>query len=409
MPERKNPTRVITARDVLRKTPGVINDSIIPGARFVIGKRKTRYEISPYINGKHEKASGVYTFTAANLKEAGEQLIEGRQAVRKVLEDARRGIGPKKRKEIEEQEAAKAALNTVEAVGEHEWQVRGRHLSQADERRRLLDDLIKRFGPLPIADLTRYDITSWYYPKGEEARYSANRRLQLLRRICEHAKNEGLIDRNPCEGIDLFPESPRERTATDEEIRTLETRLAETMIHPAIQRIIRVILRTLQRRTEVVELKWSEIDLQRRLWVLPSSRTKSSRRHIVPLVGSVWDLLGEPDDHDHVFHDGAGRPFAPRYVSRAMQRAVKALGIEERLHLHDLRRSGATMMAEHLRIAPHVIGAILNHQPGGVTMRHYAQAEYFDEKTSALRAWDARIREIVSGQPMPEKVTQLRA
>ena len=80
MPERKNPTRVITARDVLRKTPGVINDSIIPGARFVIGKRKTRYEISPYINGKHEKASGVYIFVVtADAK--GFEKVTGRFVV----------------------------------------------------------------------------------------------------------------------------------------------------------------------------------------------------------------------------------------------------------------------------------------------------------------------------------------
>ncbi len=41
----------ITARLLQSKTPGVFNDSVVPGLRFIIGARTRTFRVSPRING----------------------------------------------------------------------------------------------------------------------------------------------------------------------------------------------------------------------------------------------------------------------------------------------------------------------------------------------------------------------
>jgi integrase len=68
--------------------------------------------------------------------------------------------------------------------------------------------------------------------------------------------------------------------------------------------------------------------------------------------------------------------------------------------LHDLRRTCATMMAEAIRIEPHVIEALLNHVSGykagmaGV----YNRAAYINERRAALTRWADYIEAIVASR-----------
>jgi integrase len=65
-------------------------------------------------------------------------------------------------------------------------------------------------------------------------------------------------------------------------------------------------------------------------------------------------------------------------------------------HLHDLRRSAATYMAE-LKVQPHIIEAVLNHVSGhkaGVA-GVYNRAKYSDEMRTALQRWGDHVDGIV--------------
>ena len=46
-----------------------------------------------------------------------------------------------------------------------------------------------------------------------------------------------------------------------------------------------------QRRAEVAEMRWSEVDLEKRLWTLPSQRAKNGRQHTVPITDAMFDVL----------------------------------------------------------------------------------------------------------------------
>ncbi len=76
--------------------------------------------------------------------------------------------------------------------------------------------------------------------------------------------------------------------------------------------------------------------------------------------------------------------------------------------LHDLRRSMVTHMAEDLRIAPHVIEAIVNHVSGsrsGVA-GVYNRALYLDDRRGALNAWAVYVLRVV-GEVETDNVVEL--
>jgi integrase len=77
--------------------------------------------------------------------------------------------------------------------------------------------------------------------------------------------------------------------------------------------------------------------------------------------------------------------------------------------LHDLRRSAATHMAEHLKVQPHVIEALLNHVSGhkGGVAGIYNRATYLAEKTAALAQWADFVLDIVENRD--RKVIPLHA
>lgn len=50
------------------------------------------------------------------------------------------------------------------------------------------------------------------------------------------------------------------------------------------------------RRSEVLEARWSELEQQERLWVIPAERMKGPKEHRVPLSGCGAGDPGEAED-----------------------------------------------------------------------------------------------------------------
>jgi integrase len=155
-------------------------------------------------------------------------------------------------------------------------------------------------------------------------------------------------------------------------------------------RILKLLLLTGQRRNEIGLLRWSEIDLERRLITLPPSRTKNKREHLVPLSPLAISLMPDRlEGSDFVFGGFSGYSNAKAVLDE--RSGVKGWTI------HDLRRTVATLMGEKLGILPHVIEAILNHQSGtksGVA-GIYNRSRYIDECRVALDRWADWISELV--------------
>lgn len=186
-------------------------------------------------------------------------------------------------------------------------------------------------------------------------------------------------------------ERERTRTLTDDEIRALWTALDTVELPSCYPAYVRALLLTGQRRDEVSELPWSEIDGD--VWTIPASRYKTKRDHVVPLTPTVLSLMGSPRKRGFVFSTTDGEvPFSG--FSKARSALDKHLPGMEHWTLHDLRRTARSLMSRagvSSDIAERVLGHVI---PGvrGVYDRH----EYRAEKRDALERLASEIDRIIN-------------
>jgi integrase len=210
------------------------------------------------------------------------------------------------------------------------------------------------------------------------------------------AMREGLAVANPCVDTNRREERPRERVLKDRELALVWHATGDGDYGT----VIRLLILTGQRLTEIADLRWSEIDFDRGVISLSGARTKNGQPHEIPMSDTVRQLLAaRTRSEGRVFGNGRGGMAGWSRRKRRLDKKIAGLNNDTPLpgwvH-HDLRRSAATGMAE-IGIVPHVIEAVLNHQSGhkGGIAGIYNRASYAREKSEALALWDKHIREIV--------------
>jgi integrase len=198
-----------------------------------------------------------------------------------------------------------------------------------------------------------------------------NRVRSSLSAFFNWAVREGLLDANPVTGTARADEGgSRDRVLTQAELAELWVALPQG----DFGEIVRLLALTGQRREEIGSLRWSEVDLNRGMIVLPEERTKNLRQHEVPLSTQALAILArQPKRKGREFIFGIGEAGFSGW-SKSKERLDQALLAKRRerdrrakplpsFRIHDLRRTCATGMAE-LGVQPNVIELALNHVSG---------------------------------------------
>jgi integrase len=221
----------------------------------------------------------------------------------------------------------------------------------------------------------------------------ANHARSTLSAFFVWAQREGLVEANPTLNTYKHEVRARDRVLSNSELAAIWGACDDD----DFGRIVRLLMLTAQRRTEVGGLCWSEIG-EDGMWTLPAARSKNRDKHSIPLVPQALALLPPRRTGDHVF--GCG--FA-NWSRGKLDLDARLAGIAA-WTLHDLRRSAATHMAE-LGAAPHIVETVLNHRKPGVAAV-YNHARYAGEVRQALLLWADHLEAIVTGRD--RKVVSLR-
>ena len=230
-----------------------------------------------------------------------------------------------------------------------------------------------------------------------------NRVRSSLSAFFAWAVTEGFIETNPVTGTAKAEEGGgRERVLSPAELAEIWAALENDQFGD----IVRLLVLTGQRREEIGGLRWSEIDFERGLIVLPPARTKNKRLHEIPLSPLAQAILKrQPRRRDLIFGIGKGgfsgwsdckARLDQRVLTARQETKAKAKPLAD-WRLHDLRRTAATQMAE-LGVLPHIIEAILNHVSGhraGVA-GIYNRARYEGEMREALERWEHYVEVVTS-------------
>jgi integrase len=280
-------------------------------------------------------------------------------------------------------------------------------------------EILPRIGAKHIGGVTKNDVLAILdaiVDRGSPI--TANRCFAVLRKFFNWAADaRGLIVVSPCKGIEApAAENSRDRVLEDDEIR-LAWRAFDAVAWP-FGSLCKLLILTGARRSEIAEASWQEIDLAAKTLTLPGSRTKNGEPHEIPLSDAAVEIIeGLPHIEGKaglVFTTNgrtavSGFSRSRKVIERAMVAELRKTAIErgedpEKVEvpkpwtLHDLRRTCASGMAG-LKIAPHVIEAVLNHKNGTIkgVAKIYNRYNYSSEKRQALGAWARRLEAIVTG------------
>ncbi len=173
-----------------------------------------------------------------------------------------------------------------------------------------------------LSRLERRDFAELHARVGKTYPATANRVLALASSIIGRAIEWGIWHgENPCRGIRRFPEVERDRFLQGSELPRFFAAVAAEP-NTAIRDYILLALLTGARRSNVLEMRWRDVDLDGALWRIP--QTKNGEPQNVPLVLEAVELLA------------ARRALAPgEYVFPG------ANGAE---HLNDVRRGWARIL-----------------------------------------------------------------
>ena len=218
---------------------------------------------------------------------------------------------------------------------------------------------------------------------------AANKALKSIKTFLRWCVGRAVLDQSPAEGVPLpSKEVARDRVLDDEELARII--LAARQIGGPYGGIVELLALTGQRREEVARLQREELDLARRIWTIPKSRTKNAKTHVVHLSEQSLAVLKRGDQNSPLVLSLLGtKPF--QEFSRA-KRVLDQLSGVTGWRLHDLRRTCVSGMAR-LGVAPHVADKILNHQSGTISgvAAVYQRHEFLAERREALERWGVQV------------------
>lgn len=341
-------------------------------------------------------------FTPDNAREEAE-IVRGQ---------IRQGYDP-----MAEREREKKLQLVKDAFGEFLNHIQAKYGRKTHyEYKRLYDKHIKEeIGQYKVDAVTKADISRIHYAN-RNAPYQANNVLKLLSSFftwCnEHGhRTDGV---NPCRYIKKYKEKSRERFLSEDELVRLSEALAKyerdhaylkttrktpddqdpepNPVTPYVTAAIRLLILTGARRSEILTLKWENVDFQNKLIRLQESKTGQKTIYLSAPALQVLSEIPRMENNPYVI---CGKKEGTHLVNikDPWNEIRKNAGLDD-VRLHDLRHNYASMAVasgHHLK----VIGSLLGHADTQTTERYAHLAD--DPLQAANEAISNRILNAMTG------------
>lgn len=365
------------------------------GLRVAPSGRKTWFLLYRYRGQQTRLTLGVYPILS---------LKEARRKAESQLGEVARGHDPARHNRELRQACTFDELATLYLEG---YAKKHKRTWKRDEEL-IKRDLSPRLGKLKIHGIARADIRKilrGIVDRG--APIMANRVLEVARKMFNWAIEEETVDPpltvNPCWGIKApSAKSERQRVLKPAELRDIWKAYDAHIITQNMADAFRLMLLTGQRESEVLSMRWADIDLDDqglgKWWTIPEAAAKNRLTHRVPLSGPAEAILQarmatKKKDSPWVFPSRSKKIGHLAKVHAAHYAVLEFIGIDD-IVIHDFRRTAASMMAS-LGVPRLVIAKILNHKDRGIT-RIYDRYGYDQEKREALALWAEHLMRIIN-------------
>lgn len=353
---------------------------------------------------KKEKLLSLGSYPLISLADAR----AARERARKLLHD---GIDPSEVRQAEKKHNTQASEFTFE-VAAREWHDKNRAGWSEDHAKtvlsRLEKDLFPVLGKTPLAAITTpilaqaielIDIRG--------AQVVARRSLQYSRAIFAYARIQGKVENNPAEIKPSDFLTPRKKT----HFASLEGKdlpefieilfRNEARLFRQTQLAMILMLLTFVRTSELIKAKWSEIDFEKCMWIIPAERMKMKRDHLVPLSAqsvTAFKELQKLNGHRPYVFPGQRDPLS-HMSNGAVLMALYRMGYKGEHTGHGFRALGMSTLMEELAIPHAVIDVQLAHEKKNDIDAAYNRAKFLTQRVEMMGKWGNYIEKMIPGLP----------
>lgn len=358
-----------------------------------------------------ERKTGLGSFRLARNDVTGLTVNSAREEAERIKRDVKyNGADPvaDKRKEASKRALEAASLITVEELFER-WAKTDliRRSDKGQEAQRMMrKDVLPYIGLINIREIRRShisEIADHLLQRGVNR--MAKIVFSLVRQMFRFAVSRDLLEIDPTALISKKQiggsNLERDRVLSEDEIKELSLKLAESKIPEASSIAIWISLSTCCRIGEVLKARWNHIDFDKSLWFIPGTNSKNRREHTVYLSSfalhqflKLHQITGKSEwcypsknAHSHICPKTVTKQVTDRqriegaYSKRTS--STKALILSRGTWKpHDLRRTGATLM-NALGVIPEVAERCLNHAEENKMKRIYQRYGYEREMREA--------------------------
>ncbi|EKO3611777.1 tyrosine-type recombinase/integrase [Vibrio metschnikovii] len=373
--------------------------------RFQVGKKHEKITMGRYVKLKPE--------TGMTLEQARTEA--GRY--RSWLENNK---NPKQElaREQREQDDAKTFDDAFASFDEKRL---SKQLRGEQARTIYIRDIKPFLGHIKLDELRIHDLNKVFDAKVDE---SGKRKAgaigachKIINQVINHALALNMIGAHPAPHLkskDVGGGSKvTKRNLSFSELKTLLTSLPSWRTEPSNVRLMQYLLGCGQRVSAVLEMRWSEVDWQEKVWLLPASseerHTKSQESRKVPLsdyllallkeqresVPSKWKLVWPQLLVDKVQEPAAVRALIKRNLPDDF----------ERFSPHDLRRTFISRCSE-MGLDIVAIEKTVGHQLPGM-LRVYNHHDYLKEQLVVLQAWGEKLQALTVANVVPLSASKL--
>lgn len=347
------------------------------------GARLWRYRYR--LAGK-ENLYAIGSYPEVSLADAREE----RDAARKLV---KAGIHPSHHRKTKRLEAAYQNANTFEAVA-REWLAENKSSwtrATHRQRLRLLElDVFPHIGPLPMKQVEpshAYAILKRLQNRAPQMAVIARQAFAAISRLAIRT-SRGSIDLGYSlrDAVKVKPTEHKE-PLTPREIPGFFKSLDSYSGSAHNKAAIRMLWWTLARPTEVLGMRWDEIDWESETWTVPAERMKMRQPHRVPLPTQAVDLLKSLQGIDPLTEVVFPNRESPhRSVSHSvLVKAFYSMGLKDRVTPHAIRVTGRTILGEqgHPRDA---LERQLAHREKK-EVRAYDQGDRLETRRKIMQGW----------------------
>ncbi|MDD2760528.1 MAG: tyrosine-type recombinase/integrase [Methylomonas sp.] len=346
------------------------SDTQVVGLKLLVNKQGRKFFYLRYTINKRKRGIKIGEYGPMSL-------IEARQAANELKAQINKGIDPQEEKQQLLQIPTFEEFVTKHYLPHAYANKRSAHADESKLRIHLLPLLKnRRLDQITTQELQRYhdQMKSKYTPA------TSNRHLSLLHRMFKLAVYWGFIGNNPATGIRKHQENnERQRYLSDDEIaRFIDAlRMEENQVAAAA---FAFLLYTGARRQEALDAKWEHVDLQRRSWFIPMSKSGKSRnvilnRMAIDLLMKQVRIPGNP----YIF-PGKVEGNQLNNPQKAFARVLKKADIKN-FRIHDLRHSHASIAINN-GASLYEVQHLLGHSQSKTTTRYAHLADETLRKVS---------------------------